>query len=827
MLNNDFLGFEKRNDYQLPLNQNKQKKRINTSSFEKLIKDNQINKLLSDEKIDENIKQCYNNLNNLRNAFKTKKNNSPNIMNVSKTLENKNYDISKSINYTRDFTKDSNRDNENIPIKTLYEYTNNNNNNSSNFNNNININSINQFKSPNSIKILFKNLNQLTMSQDNKFNQFDSKIIKDYNDKNNLMGRSLSHQKNNSFNVTFGDTIYNNQLLFSNRIKKEGDENNNSIKDNYIYFLQKQLDESGKKNKELIQMYKEIEKKCENLSLDNKLLNIDLTESKNQNKELKKKDELFYKDRYRIEGNNNLDDSLILLKNSNDEFKKNLMLMTNKFPDNFKNNNSENDIILLKEKNDLLNKKLYEKENILKNYKLENEKLNLENNKLKNQIEDYRNKLEKTKLMLQEKERIILKLNSNKEKKNNYESKESLLDITSEDKLVKIYKKKPSSDKFSIENKSKNIRTRKSIEEIKLKIPIPKPNSIIQEIQIRKNYETNPNYSNYSDDNLFYRMKLNENEKIFKEYTYTNPDIDNILSKSFGQNIIYETFNFIINPKERKLFGIHSDSNFIEFDLQNKLFSKHYLGEMEIYDSYDKEYQNEGTIILNTLNGLFILTGKNINKLYYFNDQTKTIKKVCDFINNHNSGSLFLDDINRRIFSFSGKYNKKVEYYSFETMKIKEIPELNIERANASYCMINNKLYSFFGYCFPLNNYTETIEFIDLKLMDRWNYISVSTELDELNIHCFSTVHIEGRSYVYLFGGIKGNGELINDYFFKFDIYGNEVEKIDFDEEEKNKCLFCKNSTFIKIDDNYYLMDDNFNVHSVDGSGYFTVLNYM
>ena len=91
--------------------------------------------------------------------------------------------------------------------------------------------------------------------------------------------------------------------------------------------------------------------------------------------------------------------------------------MTNKFPDNFKNNNSENDIILLKEKNDLLNKKLYEKENILKNYKLENEKLNLENNKLKNQIEDYRNKLEKTKLMLQEKERIILKLNSNKEKK--------------------------------------------------------------------------------------------------------------------------------------------------------------------------------------------------------------------------------------------------------------------------------------------------------------------------------------------------------------------------------------------------------------------------
>ena len=69
MLNNNFIGFERKNDYHLQMNQHKIKKRIYTSSIEKLFKDNQINKLLSDEQIDENIKQCYNNLNNLRNAF--------------------------------------------------------------------------------------------------------------------------------------------------------------------------------------------------------------------------------------------------------------------------------------------------------------------------------------------------------------------------------------------------------------------------------------------------------------------------------------------------------------------------------------------------------------------------------------------------------------------------------------------------------------------------------------------------------------------------------------------------------------------------------------
>jgi len=109
----------------------------------------------------------------------------------------------------------------------------------------------------------------------------------------------------------------------------------------------------------------------------------------------------------------------------------------------------------------------------------------------------------------------------------------------------------------------------------------------------------------------------------------------------------------------------------------------------------------------------------------------KIIRKICTFINKYNFGLLYSDDVNRRIFSQLGKYNKKVEYYSFENTKIKEIPELNIERANTTYYIINNKLYSFFDCCFPMNNYTETIEYIDLKLMDRWNYISISIELDD------------------------------------------------------------------------------------------------
>jgi len=60
--------------------------------------------------------------------------------------------------------------------------------------------------------------------------------LKENNDKNLLMKNNLSHKNNNNVSFTLGDIIYNNQLLFYNRQKKDENENN-SIKDNYIYLL--------------------------------------------------------------------------------------------------------------------------------------------------------------------------------------------------------------------------------------------------------------------------------------------------------------------------------------------------------------------------------------------------------------------------------------------------------------------------------------------------------------------------------------------------------------------------------------------------------------
>ena len=88
------------------------------------------------------------------------------------------------------------------------------------------------------------------------------------------------------------------------------------------------------------------------------------------------------------------------------------------------------------------------------------------------------------------------------------------------------------------------------LKEIKLKITLPKSNNKIQEIQIKKNFEYHNN-KNYSDDNLDKNKKI-YSERNYKEYLFSNPDIQNILSKTnnFENEINYDSFNFIINPKE-------------------------------------------------------------------------------------------------------------------------------------------------------------------------------------------------------------------------------------------------------------------------------------
>ena len=314
-----------------------------------------------------------------------------------------------------------------------------------------------------------------------------------------------------------------------------------------------------------------------------------------------------------------------------------------------------------------------------------------------------------------------------------------------------------------------------------------------------------------------------------------------------------EYINSLINSSTANsicLFGIDRDDFFYIFDLKDKKLTKKKILEIEdISDTFQKDYQYEGTILYNTLDGIFILTGKKSDTLYYYNSKYDTINKVCNLNNGHDNGSLLLDKENNRLFAFGGKETTACEYYSFKDKKAINMPSLTIDRANASYIICNNKIYGFFGFSYKNNKYCGTIEYIDNRRLDRWSEIKNVKILNEkinFEVESISTIsYKEDNNKILIYAGIQGDNEdYVTENYYLFDTKDNSIDLID---KWENKILkyvssrwrhsnltkkdpigyhFAKNSNFLRLPKNsniegyeneiYLLMDYKNNIHFID-----------
>lgn len=179
------------------------------------------------------------------------------------------------------------------------------------------------------------------------------------------------------------------------------------------------------------------------------------------------------------------------------------------------------------------------------------------------------------------------------------------------------------------------------------------------------------------------------------------------------------------NPSDKCIYGISSltkSKSFLCFDYMNKTFSfqdyadfgdfrENYLLS---FDNKDENSKNNNSIFLIIENSFFIVTGENCDKFYTYSSLKKSINKLCGLSNNHSNGVLI--NYSNDIICISGNYNKKVELYNQSKNEWNYLPELNIERSNFSACILKNKyLFALFGYNFPMNQYLNTIEYLDLE----------------------------------------------------------------------------------------------------------------
>ena len=384
----------------------------------------------------------------------------------------------------------------------------------------------------------------------------------------------------------------------------------------------------------------------------------------------------------------------------------------------------------------------------------------------------------------------------------------------------------------------------------------------IKEISLSKKLETSPSpiAVRYYNKNSNKDAGVNENNKEIekgkdetnkkKNFTYKPREIGvNLNNNEFEQKngvpkitIIYPENEKEENIKETYyLYGIDRDDLFHVFDINNRKWSelKKITDIKDMSNTFKKDYQYEGTILYNTLTGLYILTGQKTDILYFYNSLTNTITKICKFNLGHDNGSLFLDNNSNCLFVFGGKNIKSCEYYSFNDKRIYKLPDLTTDRANASYIVSNDKIFAFFGFNYSRNTYCNSIEYIDYIRKDRWlelKNIQLLKNNISFDMESVSTIYYNNNpNLIMIYCGIQGDEEdFITEYYLIYDAQKNTMDRINkwnvqqyksmgknwksyiFKKNDPKGFHFAKNSRFLRLpmNNNYegYNYKDNIDV---------------
>ena len=520
--------------------------------------------------------------------------------------------------------------------------------------------------------------------------------------------------------------------------------------------------------------------------------------------------------------------------------------------ENTNNNNKLTQLIFETEKNkkriDILNKNIKSLNNVeSKNIKITNNSNNPNTNSNKIKINKGGNrsptKIENGEINIKNGNTWRFLVSPKKKEKNGDLKVMDLVtkNIINEEKKIEQKKEEKNNKNKNGNNTTTNAHNKKQIKFAGLLEEKNEIKETVKETNRKKNYSHVPKIKKkFKISDLLDITEINTSSPVAPQnLSFLGDDIEyiNNLLKCNSSNSIY-------------LFGIDRDDYFFIFDIKDKKLTKKKILEIEdISDTFSKDYQYEGTILYNTFEGLFILTGKNSDILYYYNSKYDTINKICKFNYSHDNGNLLLDKENNRLFVLGGKESTKCEYYTFSDKKVNYMPDLNIDRANAAFIICNNKIYGFFGFSYKNNKYCGNIEYIDNKNLDKWSEIKNIKILNEnvnFQVESVSTINYgEDENKILLYAGIQGDNEdYISENYYLFDTKENSIDLIEkwyskimkyVGSRWRNSNLtkkdpagyhFAKNSNFLKLskninideyeDDIYLLMDYKNNVHLIN-----------
>ena len=578
----------------------------------------------------------------------------------------------------------------------------------------------------------------------------------------------------------------NNEIEEKNIIIKELEDNNikqirNNLKNKEKEILLKELKESKEKQQKMKKELEDIKIQFININNQKEKLN-ELSQTTNQ----LLKSELNIKDKLK------------------DEYEKKIQNLINEYEQNNKTIeiNKKDNLNEISKINGKINIEAQEKN------QLENDILNM--NDYEKKYSDLLNKFSQLK-----EENISLKNNiSSLNLKNNFKINKKINRLISND--IINYENLNNKESIQISDKKDDI------------IKLNKQISFDDSLQKRKLINS-LNLLQLNEDlpNLVYNKKkpkkisLNSSrEKSKNKNTSFNKKTSkiNINEKEIKYSSIINEDNLEGEPSTNESFYLYKPikEGLLSFNLTKKNYN---LVIPENYSSFWNNFEPQGSLQYNTLEGLFIVNSKDY-QLYYYSSKKNSFCELFCFNYDHKEGCLFLDNLSKNIIAIGGLNTTAVEKFSFESGTMNELPNLSTHRYKMTCCQVNNKIYCFFGKSIERKN-ESLIEYLDLEKINLgWIEIIYENKTSFKLLTYMSCVNLNDCELLIIGGLIEDktpNQKLL--YF--------NSQKSEFIELNKNlpdsdvkRYLFSKNIMFNLFLKNNIIsftnIDDNNQVHILD-----------
>ena len=341
-----------------------------------------------------------------------------------------------------------------------------------------------------------------------------------------------------------------------------------------------------------------------------------------------------------------------------------------------------------------------------------------------------------------------------------------------------------------------------------------------ERVKTPKNDINNDKIENNEFNTESSKKKISNEKLVYKNNSPT--DIIN-LNESFNNSYISSG-----GKKEKILFKLKDDHKIIIFFISKQSFK-----EKNFYDkaNFRKDFTTEADVIqLNLYGKLFMLSGKNFNKFYYYDFPSNAIYYLNNTLFSHYYGSMVHCPKNNSIYLLGGNNQIRCEICyltSGKKLQWKQLPSLNEERQEFATLYFEDYIYVFFGFNSKKGINLSSIERINVDNNSNFEVVYINEQITLSSLGCARFIDDaendkEKANGILLLGGFDGENYMDSSLLFN----PKEMKIRDCDivipnMSKHSQFLFHKESAFIEFDNGaQYAFDMQNNVHLLTNDSY-------